>query len=135
MAQCGNNAGGGSGGGSGGNNNNTASSNASNNTNSFGDNSSSTAANSAVQQVANAVAAAVIASEHQNHLNNLKSRFQSTTTGKHTINFEHLCIRLLSFPDNSVFYVIHSWFMCCICKIILLHTSTKSFAKKILTQR
>lgn len=40
------------------------------------------AANNTVQQVANAVAAAVIASEHQNHLNNLKSRFQPSSSGR-----------------------------------------------------
>ncbi|KAI9586787.1 hypothetical protein GQX74_002634 [Glossina fuscipes] len=67
------------------NNNNTVGNGNANANNSSNANTNSVLGNvsatTTVQHVANAVAAAVIANEHQNHLNNLKSRFQPTSTG------------------------------------------------------
>ncbi|KAL9905305.1 PAR bZIP family member Pdp1 isoform 9-T9 [Glossina fuscipes fuscipes] len=72
------------------NNNNTVGNGNANANNSSNANTNSVLGNvsatTTVQHVANAVAAAVIANEHQNHLNNLKSRFQPTSTGKSTSN-------------------------------------------------
>ncbi|ALC43393.1 Pdp1 [Drosophila busckii] len=64
---------------------NNSSSSSSNNSNS---NSSSNV--SSVQHVANAVAAAVIANEHQNHLNSLKARNPPTSSGKSTSNSKEI---------------------------------------------
>uniref|UniRef100_A0A1B0FRL4 Uncharacterized protein n=1 Tax=Glossina morsitans morsitans TaxID=37546 RepID=A0A1B0FRL4_GLOMM len=68
------------------NNNNTVGNGNPNANNSSNANTNSVLGNvsatTTVQHVANAVAAAVIANEHQNHLNNLKSRFQPTSTVK-----------------------------------------------------
>ncbi|XP_046807484.1 uncharacterized protein DDB_G0283357 isoform X6 [Lucilia cuprina] len=85
------------------NNNNSGSNNTSNNNNgnnnnnintlNYGNTSSAAASTAAaaaaattVQHVANAVAAAVIANEHQNHINNLKTRFLPSSSGKSTSN-------------------------------------------------
>nr|XP_036671122.1 putative uncharacterized protein DDB_G0288537 isoform X1 [Drosophila suzukii] len=70
------------------NNDSTNNSSNSNNNN----NSSSTNNNvSSVQHVANAVAAAVIANEHHNHLNSLKSRFQPASSGRKSPFLGFIC--------------------------------------------
>ncbi|KAL9905303.1 PAR bZIP family member Pdp1 isoform 7-T7 [Glossina fuscipes fuscipes] len=77
------------------NNNNTVGNGNANANNSSNANTNSVLGNvsatTTVQHVANAVAAAVIANEHQNHLNNLKSRFQPTSTGRKSPFLGFIC--------------------------------------------